>query len=102
MVPLSKQLAGTVIPDDTYGTQLGSNGKTIDPIKEFQNFKKAGEVLSNIWSETTTDDFMVTATPIDPLDNAINFKSLNGVILGAKCLESHVHISKNLSEIKKM
>ena len=45
---------------------------------------------------------MVTATPIDPLDNAINFKSLNGVILGAKCLESHVHISKNLSEIKKM
>ena len=45
MVPLSKQLAGIVIPDDTYGTQLSSNDKTIDPIKEFQNFKKAGEVL---------------------------------------------------------
>ena len=99
MVPLSKQLAGIVITYDIYGTHLDSNGKTIDPIKEFQNFKKAGEVLSNIWSETTIDDFTVTATPIDPLDKAINSKSLNGVILGAKCLESHVHISKNLSEI---
>ena len=102
MVPLSKQLAGIVIPDDTYGTQLSSNDKTIDPIKEFQNFKKAGEVLSNIWSETTIDNIMVTATLIDPSDNDNNCKPLNNVILGAKCLESHVCISKNLLEIKEM
>ena len=65
--------------------------KTIDPIKKFESFKKA---LSNIRSETTIDVFSVTATWVDPTDNATDFKSFTDMNLGAKWLESHANISK--------
>ena len=65
--------------------------KTIDPIKKFESFKKA---LSNIRSETTIDVFSVTATWVDPTDNATDFKSFTDMNLGAKWLESHADISK--------
>ena len=48
--PLSKELAGIVLPYDSFGTHLDENGKTIDDVKELQNFRKAGETLSEIWS----------------------------------------------------
>ena len=50
MVLLSKELAGIVLPHDSFGTHLDENGKTIDDVKELQNFRKAGETLSEIWS----------------------------------------------------
>ena len=53
----SNQFADIVLPHNTYGTHVDGNGKTIDPIKELENFQEAGQVLSNIWSETTVDDF---------------------------------------------
>ena len=48
MVPLSKDLAGIVLLDDSFGTHLDENGKTIDDVKELQNFRKAGEMFSEI------------------------------------------------------
>ena len=101
MAQLSKQLLGLVLPHDTYGTQLHGSGKTIDPLKELEKFKKAGQVLSNIWSETTIDDFTLTATCVDISDNAANFKSFIDVNLGIRQLEIHVHISKYLLQITK-
>ena len=38
MSPLSKQLAGIVLPHDSLGTHLDGNGKTMDYIKELENF----------------------------------------------------------------
>ena len=57
MVPLSNQLDGIVLPHDTYGTHLDGNDKTIYPINELENFKKATQILSQNWSETTIEDF---------------------------------------------
>ena len=48
MVPLSKDLAGIVLPHDSFGTHLDENGKTIVDVKEMENFRKAGETLSEI------------------------------------------------------
>ena len=61
MAPLSKELAGIILPHDTYGTHLDSNGVTIDSDKEKANFKKAGETLAEIWSEMKIDEFPVSA-----------------------------------------
>ena len=40
MAPLSKELPGIVLPHDSFGTHLDENGKTIDDVKEPQNFRK--------------------------------------------------------------
>ena len=48
MAPLSKELAGIVLLHDSFGTHLNENGKTIDDVKELQNFSKTGETLSEI------------------------------------------------------
>ena len=52
MAPLSKALAGVLLPHDTYyGNHLDSEGKTTDTELEKKNFKKAGESLAEIWGE---------------------------------------------------
>ena len=40
IAPFSKELAGIVLPHDSFGTHLDENGKTIDDVKKLQNFKK--------------------------------------------------------------
>ena len=44
--PLSKELAGIVFPHDLFCTNLDTNGNTVDPEKEMENFKKTGETLA--------------------------------------------------------
>ena len=61
MAPLSKELAGIVLPHDTFGTHLDAKGVTVDPEKELENFKKAGETLAEIWSQMTVDEYPVSA-----------------------------------------
>ena len=64
MYHLSKSLTGVVLPHDTYGTHL-LNGKTIDDELEKENFKAAGETLSEIWNELEIDGHKVDAEYID-------------------------------------
>ena len=61
MAPLSAQLSGVILPHDSYGSHLDSNGKTIDPALEQQNFAKAGAVLSELWSNLIIDGYSVTS-----------------------------------------
>ena len=70
MAPLSKELAGIVLPDDSFGIHMDENGKTIDDIKELQNFRKAGETLSEVWSKMTIDDYEVSAKWVDLSDDS--------------------------------
>ena len=42
MAPLSRELAGVVLPHDHYGSHLDSSGGTTDEVLEKQNFKHAG------------------------------------------------------------
>ena len=55
MAPLSRDLAGIILPHDHYGSHLDKAGTTIDEEKELQNFEYAGEVLAQIWSDTVID-----------------------------------------------
>ena len=59
MAPLSKALAGLLLPYDTFGNHLDSQGRTIEVELEKHNFKKAGEVLCEVWNELLIDKFPV-------------------------------------------
>ena len=55
MAPLSYDMAGVILQHDSYGNHLDESGKTVDLELEKQNFFKAVEVLSRIWSNTVID-----------------------------------------------
>lgn len=69
MAPLSQELAGVILPHDTFGTHLDSKGSTVDLNLEKDNFKRAGEVLAEIWSAVTIDGHEVMSQYIDPDTN---------------------------------
>ena len=46
MTLLSKELSGIMMPHNSSGTHLDENGKTINNVKELENFKKKSELLS--------------------------------------------------------
>ena len=49
MAQLSHELAGVVLPQETFGTHLNSKGETIDLEHEQNNFAQAGKILAEIW-----------------------------------------------------
>lgn len=61
MAPLSRFLAGIILPHDTFGSHLNSQGVTVDEELEKQNFQKAGETLAEVWREAVIDQFPVVA-----------------------------------------
>ncbi len=61
MAPLSRFLAGIILPYDTFGSHLNSQGVTVDDELEKQNFQKAGETLAAVWNEAIIDQFPVVA-----------------------------------------
>ncbi|CAF3287984.1 unnamed protein product [Rotaria sp. Silwood2] len=65
MAPLSHDLSGLILPHDHFGTHLDANGNTIDLELEKQNFKKAGEVLAEAWSNTVIDSHPVVASYVN-------------------------------------
>ncbi|KAG5891686.1 hypothetical protein JTB14_020103 [Gonioctena quinquepunctata] len=66
MAPLSRELTGVVLPHDSFGTHLDSSGRTLDESLEKDNFKKAGDILAEIWSAVCIDGHEVVAEYIDP------------------------------------
>ena len=48
MAPLSKAMAGVVLPHDYYGDHLDDQGQTIDNKLEKRNFKRAAECLADV------------------------------------------------------
>ena len=59
MAPLSHDLAGVILPHDTFGSHLDASGNTVDKKLEEDNFYAAADVLSNIWSQTVIDKCVV-------------------------------------------
>ncbi|KAL7287658.1 hypothetical protein TKK_0018299 [Trichogramma kaykai] len=66
MAPLSRALSGVILPYDFYGNHLDSKKECVDKELELKNFAKAGETLSEIWSEMEIDKFPVLAKYITP------------------------------------
>lgn len=64
--PLSHDLAGLILPHDHFGTHLNDSGVTVNPELERTNFKKAGEVLAEVWCGSVIDEYPVVAEYIDP------------------------------------
>ena len=71
-VPLSKNTSGAILPFDTYRTHLDASNKTIDMELEIKNFKAAGEILAEIWSESIIDGHPVNAAYINPQECSID------------------------------
>ena len=66
MAPLSHDLAGLILPHDHFGTHLNDSGVTINLELERTNFKKAGEVLAEVWCGSVIDEHPVVAEYVDP------------------------------------
>ena len=65
MAPLSKTLAGVLLPHDTFRDHLDSDGKTRDQELERKNFQRAGEVLAEIWGQLVLDDHPVISEYVE-------------------------------------
>ena len=59
MAPLSRFLAGIILPYETFGSHLNSQGAKINIALEELNIQKAGETLAEVWSEAVIDNFPV-------------------------------------------
>ena len=55
MAPLLHDIAGLVLPHDSFGSYFHAYKKTIDEDLEKRNFYKAAEILSEVWSNTVID-----------------------------------------------
>lgn len=99
MAPLSKELAGLIIPHNHFGSHLDSQLRTTDLALEKQNFKYAGELLADVWSEMTIDGYSTVAEYIDPESSELDPESFHGFdqIWFAK----HVRTSQYLLQIVK-
>lgn len=76
MAPLSRELTGVVLPHDSFGTHLDSSGRTLDENLEKDNFKKAGDILAEIWSAVCIDGHEVVAKYIDPNNDTSSIPDL--------------------------
>ncbi|CAH0547066.1 unnamed protein product [Brassicogethes aeneus] len=65
MAPLSRELAGLILPHDHFGSHLDECGVTINEQLERTNFEFAGNVLAEIWSSMEIDGYNVTAKYVE-------------------------------------
>lgn len=66
MAPLSRDLAGLILPHSFYGTHLNDKNETVNTELEKKNFARAGQTLAEIWSSTVIDGFETVAKFKDP------------------------------------
>ena len=76
MYHLSKEMTALVLPYQTFGSHLNSSGVTIGEDLEKDNFKAAGKVLSEVWTNLVIDSYPVVAEFIDtpPSDRTMHYK----------------------------
>lgn len=99
MAPLSKELAGLILPHDHFGTHLDKNARTISDRLEQQNFQYAGETLAEVWSQMVIDGYQVLSEFVPPDSSELNQNLLKG-----KSLEwqgKHVKSSQYILQIVK-
>jgi len=67
---LSHDLSGLVLPHSYFGTHLNLCGLTVDAELEKRNFKKTGDILSEVWNMNLIDLHQVVTEYIDPPSSA--------------------------------
>ncbi|CAG8550095.1 7005_t:CDS:2 [Dentiscutata heterogama] len=96
MAPLSHDLAGIILPHDTFGSHLDAQLKTSDEELEKRNFKAAGGVLTSVWEDTIIDGYPVLVKYVDPSEESYcpNEKS-------AAWMEKHVMTCRYMTQVIK-
>lgn len=77
MAPLSKTLAGLVIPHDHFGSHLNRSGKTINDELEAKNFFFAQEVVADRFSSITITGHEVFAEAVAPENSRLSSNEVN-------------------------
>ena len=71
MAPLSHDIAGLILPHDSFGSHMDANGKTIDEDLEKRNFCKAAGILLEVWSNAVIGGHPVDCSAIPLYQNFI-------------------------------
>jgi len=88
MAPLSRQLAGLILPHEHYGTHLNGDGKTVDEELEKSSFGFAGRMLSEVWSGMVVHGHPVVSEYVEPDKSELPVCDLRSV--SANWRTSHV------------
>jgi len=99
MAPLSKELAGLILPHDHFGSHLDSDGRTLNAEMETANFGYDGKTLAEVWSSIVIDSHPVVAEYIEPGDSEMDASSLETVT--TKWRSTHVRESRYFTQIVK-
>lgn len=99
MAPLSRELAGVLLPHDHFGNHLSTQKQTIDEALEVKNFKYAGEALADLWSKVVIDKFVTKAEYIDPDNSFIDENSI--ISKDWVWISKHVSTSQYFTQIVK-
>jgi len=99
MAPLSKELAGVILPHDHFGSHLDEQGRTTDQQLEILNFAYAGHVLSEIWSSVVIDYHPTIAEYIEPQNSELSAEQL--LSKDQAWISQHVRSSQYFTQIVK-
>ena len=99
MAPLSKELAGVILPHDTFGSHLDASGRTTNDKLELRNFANAVAVLAEIWSNLTFDGYPVVAEYVAPKQGHLKQEQL--MKRDAAWISRHVATSQYFLQIVK-
>ena len=90
MASLSRDLAGIILPHDSYGNHLDENDKTIDVELEQKKFLKTAEILYNVWTETVIDGHPVDSQAL-PLNQAFIPPTTDAKWVAEHCTKQGTH-----------
>ncbi|CAG8449488.1 6300_t:CDS:2 [Dentiscutata heterogama] len=93
---INHDLAGIILPHDTFGSHLDAQLKTSDEELEKHNFKVARDVLTSVWEDTIIDGYPILVKYIEPSEESYysNEKS-------AAWMEKHVMTCRYMTQVIK-
>ena len=66
MVLLSEDTSDVILSFNTYEKYFHASNKTIDMELEIKDFKAAGKILAEIWSESIINSYPIEVAYVDP------------------------------------
>lgn len=99
MAPLSRELAGLILPHEHYGSHLDADGRTIDEQLEKVNFGFAGRTLSEVWGGMSIDSYPVISNYIEPEKSEVKHDELRTVSFQWRA--KHVRESQYCTQVVK-
>jgi len=99
MAPLSRELAGLILPHEHYGSHLDADGKTVDVELETANFAFAGRTLSEVWSGLIIDGYPVVSEYVESDKSEMDASDLR--VVSPQWRQFHVRESQYCTQVVK-